>query len=68
MTQELFIRLCWRFGRAFIAGAVGTMVTIIPMTGNSWNDLAVWLSTLALAGAVGGISATIQAIGLYLRN
>ncbi|MFA6201519.1 MAG: hypothetical protein WC679_14055 [Bacteroidales bacterium] len=68
MTQELFKSLCWRFGRAFIAGAVSTMVVIMPLSNNSWNDLTTWLSALALAGIVGGISGLIQAIDKYCRS
>jgi hypothetical protein len=68
MTQELLTRLLKRFGRAFIAGAVATMSSLALFTGSSWKELGVWLSALVLAGVVGGITGTIQAVGLYFRN
>lgn len=68
MTKQLFIRLCWRFGRAFLAGAVGTMATLAGFTGSSWKDLGVWLAALGMAAIVGGIAGLIQALDLYLRN
>lgn len=58
--------LLLRFIRAFIAGAVSTMVTTLTFTGN-WNDLNAWLSSLALGGIVGGISGLLMAIDKYLR-
>ena len=69
MTKELFIRLCLRFARAFVAGAIATMTAIVPMASNgNWQDFRVWLSALALAGLIGGITGLVQALGLYFRN
>lgn len=56
-----------RFVRAFVAGAVAIMITIVPISG-TWNELGTWLSTLALAGIVGGISGVLMAIDKYLRS
>ena len=56
-----------RFVRAFIAGAVATMLTVVPLTG-TWNELKTWLSALSLAGIVGGISGVLQATDKYLRS
>jgi len=56
-----------RFVRAFVAGALAVMITITPLTGN-WKDLGNWLSTLALAGIVGGIAGVIQAGDKYFRS
>lgn len=67
MTQELIKSLLLRFLRAFVAGAVATMVTIMPMAGG-WSDLKVWLSALALAGITGGISGCLMAIDKYCRS
>lgn len=50
-----------RFIRAFLAGAFGTMITVIPLSSQSWTDLSTWLSALMLAGIVGGISGTLLA-------
>jgi hypothetical protein len=60
-------RVLLRFVRAFVAGAVGTMVTIVPLTG-SWNELGTWLSSLALAGIIGGISGVLMAADKYFRD
>jgi hypothetical protein len=56
-----------RFIRAFVAGAVATMLTVIPLTSGSWNDLGNWLSALGLAGIIGGISGLLMALDKYLR-
>jgi hypothetical protein len=69
MTTELVKSLLLRFVRAFVAGAVATMIAVVPVASNSnWQDLKVWLSALALAGIVGGINGTILAIDKYIRS
>ena len=55
-----------RFARAFVAGAVSTMVVVVPLSGG-WNELGQWLSALALAGIIGGISGTLMAIDKATR-
>ena len=55
-----------RFARAFVAGAVATMIVVVPVA-NSWSELSTWLYALALAGVVGGISGIIQAADKYYR-
>lgn len=66
MTQKTKSVLL-RFVRAFVAGAVSVMITIVPMTGG-WKDLGTWLSSLALAGIIGGISGVLMAVDKYLRS
>lgn len=56
-----------RFIRAFVAGAVSVMITVVPMSSLGWNNLKTWLSALILAGIVGGISGVIMAADKYLR-
>jgi hypothetical protein len=56
-----------RFVRAGIAGAVSTMIVVVPMTG-SWKELATWLSALALAGIIGLITGVLQALDKYYRS
>lgn len=65
MTQ-LLKSLILRFVRAFVSGAVSTMVVIVPLTG-TWRDLQTWLSSLALAGIIGGITGVIQTADKYYR-
>ena len=67
MTEELVKSLILRFIRAFVAGAVSTMIIVVPLTG-TWNELGSWLSSLALAGIIGGISGILQALDKYLRS
>ena len=66
MTQ-LTKSVILRFVRAFVAGAVSTMVVVVPLSG-SWGELKTWLSALALAGLVGGINGLIQAIDKWARS
>lgn len=66
MTQ-IIKSVLLRFVRAFVAGAVSVMITVVPLTGN-WDELSTWLSSLALAGIVGGISGVIQATDKYIRG
>lgn len=65
--SNLIKSILWRFVRAFIAGAVSTMVILMPFSANSWTEMQTWLMALALAGSVGGISGLIQGIDKYFR-
>lgn len=65
--NEILKSVLLRFARAFVAGAVSVMITIIPLT-QGWADLGKWLSALALGAIVGGISGVIQATDKYLRS
>jgi hypothetical protein len=57
-----------RFIRAFVAGAVATMIIIVPLSSGRWEDLGTWLSSLALAGIIGGISGVLQATDKWIRS
>lgn len=61
-------RLLLRFARAFVAGAVASMILIIPTNIDSFGSLHTWLSALLIAGLVGGITGILQALDLFLRN
>mgnify|MGYP001561563832 CR=1 FL=1 len=50
-----------RFIRAFLAGAFGTMITVVPLSSQSWTELGTWLSALMLAAIIGGVSGIILA-------
>lgn len=68
MTKELAISLLLRFLRAFVAGAVSVMITVMPLSTGSWTDLGKWLSGLALAGIIGGISGVLMALDKWVRS
>jgi len=57
-----------RFVRAFVAGAVATMITITPLSINNWTDVSTWLGALGLSGIIGGVSGLLMAIDKYLRS
>jgi hypothetical protein len=65
ITKQALIRAV----RAFIAGAVSTMIAVpvIGITGD-WKSLANWCLLLAFAGIVGGISGVLQGIDKYIRG
>lgn len=65
--SQLVKSVLLRFVRAFVAGAVGTMILIVPLT-NGWADLGKWLSALALGAIIGGISGCLQAGDKYFRG
>jgi hypothetical protein len=58
-----------RFARTFVAGALGTMIVVVPMSSgvSDWHSLSTWLSTLALAGMVGGVSGIITSADKAIR-
>jgi len=64
---DLVKSIILRFVRAFVSGAVGTMVVIVPIS-NSWTNLGGWISALVLAGIIGGVSGVIQAADKYFRS
>lgn len=67
--DQLIKSVLFRFLRAFVAGAVATMLTVVPMAANSgWKDLGTWLSALALAGIVGGVTGVLMATDKALRS
>lgn len=56
-----------RFLRSFVAGAVATMVLIIPNNIQDWQDVGMWVNSLIIAGIVGGISGALQSADKYRR-
>lgn len=64
---DLVKTLILRFVRAFVAGAVSTMILIVPLS-NGWADLGKWLSALALGAIIGGISGILQTADKYFRS
>jgi hypothetical protein len=56
-----------RFVRAGLAGAVSTMIVVVPLAQN-WTSLQGWLSALALAGVIGFITGVLTAGDKYLRS
>ena len=65
--NQLAKSIIYRFIRAFVSGAVSTMILIVPLTGG-WADLEKWLSALSLGAIIGGISGVLQATDKYLRS
>lgn len=65
--SELAKSVLLRFLRAFVAGAVSTMVVIVPLA-NDWSSLKGWLSALSLAGIIGGITGVLQAVDKWVRS
>jgi hypothetical protein len=59
-----------RFIRAFFAGFFSVIVTsaTFSYSVSDWHSLSTWLSTLALAGVVGGLSGLFMSIDKYLRT
>lgn len=60
--------LVLRFVRSFIAGAVSSMLIINIGAVNTFTDLSMFLSALALSAIVGGINAILLTADKYLRS
>ena len=56
-----------RFVRAFITGALSTMVLLTASDISNWSDLASALNVLAISGVIGGINGILQAGDKLLR-
>lgn len=56
-----------RFGRAFVASAVASMLLLAPSIISDWKDLSNWLGALAVAGVVGGVTGLLQALDKAFR-
>ena len=59
--------IAFRFLRGTISGAVSTMVVIQFAGGNSFADVQAFISSLAVAGIVGGITGGLLALDKYFR-
>lgn len=57
----------YRFLRGAVAGAVSTMILIQFNGGHSFSDVQVFLSSLAVAGLVGGVTGGLLALDKYFR-
>lgn len=68
MDTQLLKRVLWRFVRGGIAGAVSTMVILLPLSATNWRDVGVVLASLGMAGTIGGISGLILAMDKYFRD
>jgi hypothetical protein len=68
MNKELLKSILWRFIRGGIAGAVSTMIVLLPLSATSWREVGVVLASLGVAGTIGGISGLILAIDKYCRG
>lgn len=66
MNSKLKV-LTIRFLRGCVAGAIATMMTVAIPNYQSWNDIQIWLTSLLMAGIVGGISGGILALDKALR-
>lgn len=60
--------LVLRFVRSFVAGAVSSMLIINIGAVNTFTDLKVFLSALALSAIVGGVNAILLTADKYLRS
>lgn len=65
--EQIIKSVLLRFTRAFVAGAVSTMVTTLTFSGG-WAELPAWFSSLGLGAIVGGISGLLMATDKYLRS
>ena len=60
-----------RFARAFIAGAFAAMATLggsMALTAADWSSVINWIALLVISGIVGGLSAGIQSVDMYVRH
>ncbi len=60
--------LALRFVRGFVTGAVSSMLMINFVAVNTFADLQVFLTALALSAVVGGMNGALLAIDKYLRS
>lgn len=60
--------LALRFVRGFVTGAVSSMLMINFVAVNTFADLQVFLTALALSAIVGGMNGALLAVDKYLRS
>ena len=65
--MEFYKAIGNRFLRGFIAGFVGAVSTLAPLTANSWTDLQTWFVVAIFAGIAGGITGGVLALDKALR-
>lgn len=66
MKEELKV-LALRFVRGFVASFIGACVLIVPNNIDTLTDLQGWLTSMAFAGLVAGISGGILALDKAIR-
>jgi len=66
--NKAYERILFRFIRAFLAGAISTMIVVLPFSGSSWGEIRIWLGSLVFAGLIGGITGLIMAADKYFRH
>lgn len=64
----MFKIVALRFIRAFVSGAVSTMVAVLPLSATSWTEVGTWLNALALSGIIGGVTGVIMALDKLYRT
>ena len=66
MMEEIKI-LAIRFLRGFIAGAVGSMITVGVFAGTNLTDFQQWIGLLGIAAMAGGITGGLLALDKAIR-
>ena len=61
-------RILLRGLRAFVAGALGSMVLVAPTAVDSWDHLAGWLSALSISAIIGGVTGVFMALDKWYRS
>jgi len=56
-----------RFIRGFIAGAVGSMITVGVFAGTNLTDFQQWIGLLGIAAMAGGITGGLLSIDKAIR-
>jgi hypothetical protein len=69
--METFKRIGYRFLRGFVAGAVGSMSTLLVAIGkesaSDLKSLQIWGASLFFSAIVGGTTGGIMALDKYFR-
>jgi len=60
--------LGYRWLRGFVGGAASTMIAVNAVGVSTFEDLTRFLSALAIAGLVGGITGSILAVDKFFRS
>lgn len=66
--SEQIKRVLLRFLRGTVAGAVATMIPLLPQAIGDVKDIQNWLMSLGLAAFIGSITGLILAIDKALRD
>lgn len=66
--SDLLQRVLLRFLRGACAGAISTMILLIPTNVGTYSDLFFWLQALLISGIVGFITGGLLALDKYSRD